>query len=100
MEQISIHQELGAPFYCPFCGTCNQFKYVEGQDVKFKSCDHLLYIGTNEGGFEYLNPKYENRISEDMDEDDLMNLKINNGIHFSLCAPPPSTFGVFFGYQL
>ena len=99
MQKVSIYHAVGEPFFCPFCGVCTNPKYVEGQNAELKECQHLLYLGTTEGGFEYINPKYESVASEEINEDELIDLNIEDGIHFSLCDLPPSAFGVFIGYK-
>ncbi len=99
MEKGVFSIAIGKPFFCPFCGTQTIPPYVEEKTAEFQKCNHLLYIGTTEGGFEYLNQDFESRITEEMDEEELMDLDINNAIHFSLCDLPPSSFGVFVGYK-
>lgn len=98
MEKAIIYHKVGERFFCPFCGT-RTIPALDEVDEGFQICEHLLYIGSIEGGFEYLNPEMKNKIDEEMDEDDLMDLKIDNAIHFSLCNPPPSAFGSYVGYQ-
>ncbi len=36
-------------------------------EYEFKKCEHLLYIGTNEAGFEYVNEGFQDLIKEEMD---------------------------------
>ena len=98
MEQVTIDHKPGEPFYCPFCGT-RTIPTIEESEKGFHFCGHLLYIGTTEGGFEYLCPDIENKVDEETNEDELAEMLINNAIHFSLCAPPPSGFGAYVGYK-
>lgn len=99
MEKVVLTFKVSEPFYCPFCGAQTIPEYDEDKLNNFTVCKHLLYVGSNEGGFEILAEKMKDRISEDMDEDELISLDIDNAVHFSLCEPTPSAFGSFVGYQ-
>lgn len=98
MEKVIIDHKVGEPFFCPFCGA-RTIPDSEGSEEDFQICQHLLYIGTTEGDFEYVNPEIESKLDEETGEDELMELKIENAIHFSLCDPPPSAFGAYVGYK-
>ena len=88
------------PFYCPFCGKTtipNKKPFNADKNV----CEHLLYLGTTEGGFEYCKEEMEpflEKLDDENDEDELIKLEIPNTVHFSLCEPAPSSFGVYIGY--
>lgn len=99
MEKAILTFSAGEPFHCPFCGIQTIPPYDENKSGEFKLCKHLVYIGTSEGGFGYINDKYKDIIDNSMDEDDLIQMELNNAVHFSLCAPPPSSFGSYICYQ-
>ena len=99
MQSVAIFSE-NSPFYCPFCG--HQTLHVEHPfDGKTMKCPHLLYVGTNEGELLYENEKMTKLVAkykETNDTEDLIDIPIEDGLHFSLCACAPSTFEVFLGY--
>ena len=101
MQSVEITHKVGEPLYCPFCGkeTIASEKPFE-EDVN--ACEHLLYLGVNEGDLSYAKPTIIDSIKEyeeSGDEDDLINIDIEEAIHFSLCAPAPSSFGVFVAFK-
>lgn len=100
MEKAIITHAVGTPFYCPFCGAQTLPPYVEDKVAGFKKCQHLLYIGTTEGGFEYINEIYSEQITDEMGEEELIDVEIHDAIHFSLCDPTPSLIRVYAGFKL
>jgi len=99
MDNAVITIPTGEPFYCPFCGTQTIPPYDESGENNINECEHLIYVGTNEGGFEYVSNLLGDKIDHSMEESDLIDLNLNNAVHFSLCAPGPSSFGVYIGYM-
>jgi hypothetical protein len=88
------------PFYCPFC---RKTTLPRNKPFSKKSnvCEHLLYLGTTEKGFEYCKEEVEaflERFDGSFDEEELFKLDIANVVHFSLCEPAPSFFETFIGY--
>lgn len=100
MINIVLDHVTYEPFYCPFCGKTT-IPHKKPFNVNKNICEHLLYLGTTEGGFEFckteIKPLLED-FDESIDEEELIKLDISNSIHFSLCEPAPSSFGVFIGY--
>jgi hypothetical protein len=99
MEKVVLTFNVGQPFFCPFCGIQTIPEYDENKQTNFKVCEHLLYIGSGEGGFEIIGESIKEKIRDDMDEDELFELGIENAVHFSFCEPSPSSFSSFVGYK-
>ena len=100
MESVVLNHITGEPFHCPFCG--HQTLDNKQFELSKSKCQHLLYLGTSECGLEYKNIEVKEFLREYLDsgdEDDLIAIKMENAIHFSLCEPAPSAFGVFIGYK-
>lgn len=95
MQKIEL-TDAGIELFCPFCGT----KIIADDGIS--QCEHTLFISTDEGGFEYINPKlnidkgielYEKSMDEFTDE-----IEYPEGIKFALYQPAPSFFGAYVGF--
>ena len=100
METVVLTMDVDEKLYCPFCGHLT----LTGEpfDASKSECSHLMYVAVNEGGIQYENPKFKKELeeyNESMDEDDLIAIEAEDAIHFSLCSPAPSSFGVSVGYK-
>lgn len=101
MQNIILTKKIDEPFYCPICGA----ETISPEEpIEINECDHLLYVGLNETeSFLYLSEEHEDKIEKAITEDgsfedDLIALDFNDGMHFSLCEPAPSSVGVFVGF--
>ena len=73
MKKIEINtSEL--KFHCLVCGAQNV-----GEEGLKDTCDHLVYLGTNEGGSEYDKLKLHNDDNEENDPDEVIEI-IEEGV--------------------
>lgn len=101
MKIETLTLPVSSPFDCPFCGVRTLPAYDEENPegpYQFGKCQHLLYIGTSEGGLEYVSKEVGSFLDESMDEDDLMSLQNEGWVHYSLHDPAPSLLVAFVGY--
>ena len=66
MKKIEINTS-DLNFYCLVCGTQNV-----GEEGLKDTCDHLVYLGTNDGGPEYDKLKLHNDDNEENDPDEVI----------------------------
>ena len=83
MKKIEINtSEL--KFHCLVCGTQNV-----GEEGLKDTCDHLVYLGTNDGGPEYDKLKLHNDDNEENDPDEVIE-KLDDSYTGFYCYHPSS----------
>jgi len=98
MQRIEITDCEGLKIHCPFCGT------LALSDEGCFTCEHTLFIASDEGGFEYVSAKLnlsEDTESEEQSMDELTDaLEYPNSVKFAIYQPAPSFFGGYIGFAL
>lgn len=96
MQRVELTDGEGLNIHCPFCGS------LILSEEKTLYCEHTLFIATDEGGFEYLNPKLSIQKEADLGDksmDEFTNeIEYPDSIKFAIYQPAPSFFGVYIGF--
>jgi hypothetical protein len=98
MKSIELMDKSDTKLFCPLCG-----KLLLESGEEFKTCEHVLFVAVDEGGFAYI------KEGVDIDPDPVLDelnineytdgLEFENAFKIEMYAPAPSFFGSYWGFQ-
>ena len=95
MKIIEITTNDSIDQYCFLCGSKNI-----GEKGVEKVCDHLVYVGTNDGGPEFDKLKLHNDSNEEKSPSEIIEKLDDNYLGFYLSAGAPSHLEVYIVYKI